>query len=394
MHKPLDSVSPRLQRLLLRLQSYDAHLVFMPGRRLIAADVLFRTPLVSIFVDTSSLDTRPSACLLVGASCDTYDFTRAQAAADRTLHIVIKYVQDGWPEKRKVHPSAHKFWDCRDELYCEERLLGREICLVLQAAAQPAALQKLRMGHRGISACKVRAREALYWPWMTQDVENMLKHCITCQRNMPVNHYEPLMDIPLPTLTWQQLVIDLFRHDRSPHLLVIDYYSKYVEVEQLSSTAGRAVICSLKKTYARFTIPQEIMTDNGPPFDSKELASFNASWSIQRRKSLPHYPRSSGQAERAISTINAFFKAQESGEDLNISLLNYRTTSTTTLLPPAKTLAGRRISTLLPIHPNFLIPNYPATAHHQGLQAHQNRKSKHGDRHTSPMKPFEPGQRV
>ncbi|KAL1433866.1 hypothetical protein MTO96_012202 [Rhipicephalus appendiculatus] len=122
------------------------------------------------------------------------------------------------------------------------------------------------------------------------------------------------------------------------------------------SFISRSVTYSLKKTCTRVGVPQEIVTDNSLPFDGKEFASFNASWSIQHHTSSPHYPRSNEQVERAIRTVkNTLCMAQESGGDLDMALLNYRATLMTTLPSPAEILMDRQIRTLLPVFNDLLV---------------------------------------
>lgn len=55
---------------------------------------------------------------------------------------------------------------------------------------------------------------------------------------------------------------------------------------------------------------------------------------------------------------------------------------------------GRKVRTLLPVHPKLLVPDYPTKAHQQGLQARQKEQHKHGDQHTSTLKPLKLGQQV
>lgn len=63
-----------------------------------------------------------------------------------------------------------------------EGLHCQGLCLVVKFAACPSVLENLHLGHHSMSACKARAREAVYWPGMTQDVESMAKHCTTRHR--------------------------------------------------------------------------------------------------------------------------------------------------------------------------------------------------------------------
>ena len=65
--------------------------------------------------------------------------------------------------------------------------------------------------------------------------------------------------------------MDFFEPKGSMYLLVVDYYSRFVEVQKLSSTTSTSVIMHLKPLFARFGIPAEMVTDNAPQFASNEM---------------------------------------------------------------------------------------------------------------------------
>eukprot|EP00795_Rhopilema_esculentum_P001597 gene1597-16054_t len=71
------------------------------------------------------------------------------------------------------------------------------------------------------------------------------------------------------------------------------------------------VINKLKDVFARHGIPEEIRSDNGPPFDSGEFACFAKEWGIQLSSSSPYYLQSNGEAERSVQTIKNILKKEK-----------------------------------------------------------------------------------
>lgn len=66
---------------------------------------------------------------------------------------------------------------------------------------------------------------------------------------------------PIPWhLPWHKLGITFFYYNNKTYLLVVDYFSKYIEVTLLKNGSNaRVVISQLKTIFARFGIPLELI---------------------------------------------------------------------------------------------------------------------------------------
>jgi len=101
-------------------------------------------------------------------------------------------------------------------------------------------LEKLHIGHQGITKCRRRATQSVWWPGIYKDIEQMISKCSVCSKHK-VQHQEPLLPSALPEYPWQKVATDLFEWNNSTYLLVVDYYSRYVELAKLTSTTSTAV---------------------------------------------------------------------------------------------------------------------------------------------------------
>jgi transposase InsO family protein len=136
----------------------------------------------------------------------------------------------------------------------------------------------------------------------------------------------------------------------------MDYYSKYVEISELSSLTSGAVVTKLKSMFARWGVPKNIVTDNGPCFASNEFAQFVKSCEIAHTTTSPHHPQSNGQAESGVKIA----KRIVCQKDPFLALLSYRATPTqATGLSPAQLIMGRKIVTHLPTLDKSLKPEWP-----------------------------------
>ena len=86
-------------------------------------------------------------------------------------------------------------------------------------------------------------------------------------------------------------------------LVVTDEYSRYPEVEIVSSTSERVVLPRLDQIFARHGFPDICKTDNVPPFNSQAFAKFAEKNGFRHRKITPMWPEAKGVAERSVETI-------------------------------------------------------------------------------------------
>ncbi|XP_041379456.1 uncharacterized protein LOC121392177 [Gigantopelta aegis] len=116
----------------------------------------------------------------------------------------------------------------------------------------------------------------------------------------------------------------------------------------MSTTTAKHTIQELRLIFARFGLPEIIVTDNGPQFVSKELEEFTSQNGIRHSKVAPYHPRSNGLAERFVQTFKmAMKKMSKEGGDINQKLtnflLNYRKTPQSTVKEAPAMLLMKRI---------------------------------------------------
>ena len=62
----------------------------------------------------------------------------------------------------------------------------------------------------GIVKCKQRAREALYWPGMSAQIELKVNDCTICHDYAPAQQKESLIPSPISDLPWAMAASDIF----------------------------------------------------------------------------------------------------------------------------------------------------------------------------------------
>ena len=187
----------------------------------------------------------------------------------------------------------------------------------------------------------------VWWPRLDSDVEDRVKSCSDCQGNGPSPPTAPFQPWKWPTRPWARVHLDY----ASPFLgrmflIAIDAHSKWMEVDTMSSTTSVATIQSLRNMFARFGLPEQVVTDNGRNFVSEEFKEFLQKNRIKHTTSAPYHPSTNGLAERAVQTFKQGLTKLKEGtinERISRFLFNYRITPQSTKgTSPAELLLGRR----------------------------------------------------
>ena len=159
-----------------------------------------------------------------------------------------------------------------------------------------------------------------------------------------------------PDRPWQRVATDLFHFKNKDYIVVVDYYSRYIEFSCLTSMTSTAVINCLKSIFARHGIPEAVVSDNGPCYASQDYRKFAKEYCFESITSSPHYPQANGEAEKCVQTVKHLIKK---ASDPYLALLCYRNTPMHNGYSPAEMLMGRRLRTDLPVDPNTLLPRIP-----------------------------------
>ena len=114
----------------------------------------------------------------------------------------------------------------------------------------------------------------MFWPDMNSQIEHAVSNCPACTEHQSSNPKEPMIAHKLPDRSWQNVATDLFELYNEQYLIVVDYYSRYFELERMLTTTSAAVINKMKSIFSRHGIAEKVVSDNGPQFSAQEFARF------------------------------------------------------------------------------------------------------------------------
>ena len=330
-HKPLVSISKkplakaprRLQNLSLRAQHYCFNVVYKPGKDIPVADFLSRSP-----CDKPIDEDLVNAVTLHPANDQRLEQIRQATILDPELTELGKTILRGWARERTDVPEVLRpYFPFRDELTVLEGIIYRGERIVVPHKLRLLMKQKVHAGHIGINASLRRARSTLYWPGISAEIRQFIEACDVCASYSSKQAREPLVITESPNRPWTKIGSDLFSFGGKNYLITVDYTSSFTEVDELHSTHAESIIICLKTHFARYGIPQTVVTDNGPQFSAGIFREFARKWQFSHETISPGNSQANGAAERAVQTIKQLWRKCALGkEDEMLGLLNLRNT--------------------------------------------------------------------
>ncbi len=304
-HKPMESLRAVHKRTLNRLQQlmneYTFQLQYHPGKDNILADALSRAPVHVLgrsSADLRQMQLNDSFCSAVLRALEK------QVIEDASLrHYVSKilhwcHLDDGvayicFPSHSRNLPSPSLF------------LTPKVLHFELLRAAHSSRFS----GHGGVEKTINRLRQQYWWPSLSLDVQNFVKHCDICQACKDPPHYlkerEPLHPLPAPDMPNIRVHADLIVVPKassagSKYILVLTCaFSKLVELVPLPSKDAETVASAIfTRWICRYSCPREILTDRGREFCNQLAEQLFMLLGIDHTKTSAYHPQTNASCER------------------------------------------------------------------------------------------------
>ncbi|PIO77383.1 integrase core domain protein [Teladorsagia circumcincta] len=187
--------------------------------------------------------------------------------------------------------------------------------IVIPKSLRGKVLKQLHKGHPGMTRMKMLARGYVYWMNINRDIDENVHHCSYCQETAKMPRKTALNSWPDGKKLWNRVHIDYAGPiNGMMYLVVVDSYSKWPEVSEMSSSTTKATLRELKMLFARYGNPKVIVSDNGTQFTSREFKEFCDEEGIEHIRSPPFHPQSNGQAERFVDTLKRSLLKLKEGE--------------------------------------------------------------------------------
>ena len=310
-------VKGRLERYQIRAAEFDFELEYRKGAENVLADFGSRYPSNEKPEEQDVEETmRSQINQLHNDKKLNLQWILDETQKDPFLTKLLEYIMNGWPSNI---PKDFKHWfKSLDKLSAENGIVLFEDRVWMPGTLKKRALEALHDGHVGMVRMKTMAKKYLFWPGLSRDIESYAGSCETCKSTSSRTQKEEFFSWPMANGPWERIHIDFFHFGGRTFLIVVDAFSKWVEIKEMSSTDSQKVQKTLKQIFEMFGDPFLLVADNGPPFNSASFKNFLKEREIKYLNSPPYHPQSNGLAERYVRTVKTFLKRRLVDNNLDV----------------------------------------------------------------------------
>lgn len=359
-HRPLEAIfkptskpCARIERWVLRLQSFKYRVIYRSGKSNLA-DSLSR---LSENVDNEPFDEECEQYIRaiienVSQPACTIQQIEEESSQDEELKELKEAIEtDDW-----THEKVRDYKVFKEELCISGEIVLRGTKIIIPSKLRQKILQLAHEGHPGEKLMKQRLREKVWWPKIDREAENIVKTCRGCLLVSTPSNPEPMIRKQLPMGPWLDIAMDFL----GPlpwgdyFLILVDYYSRYIEIEIMQRITSTETIKRISKIFCRLGYPQTITVDNGRQFVSEEFKSYCNNNNIVLNHTSPYWPQQNGEIERQNRSvlkrlkISYNMKKDWKADLLEYLMMYYTTPHSTTGKTPTELLFGRTIRDKIP----------------------------------------------
>ncbi|UYV70739.1 K02A2.6-like, partial [Cordylochernes scorpioides] len=211
----------------------------------------------------------------------------------------------------------------KDELSCEFGCLQWRERVVIPQKLRSLILNDLHEMHLGMVKMKMIARRYFWWPGIDKNIEELARDCRICQESasMPPS---TISEWTWPEKPWHHLHLDLAGPFMGRMFMVlVDAYTKWLEIVIIKDITSRTIIGHLREIFARFGLPELLVTDNGRQFVSSEFEEFTKINGIRHTKTSPYNPSTNGLAERYVREFKNSLRKNQGKDSIEINLQRF-----------------------------------------------------------------------
>ena len=265
-------MTPRLQCILLRTLPYNFTVRYISGPKNLLADCLSRLGNQKDTIKLPKLHVYQISHQLPARSDSLQEIWQATQADDK-LALLKHTIMMGWPNNINEIPQVlHPYWTFCKELTIKDGLILKGTQIVIPNRKCEAILKQIHDSHLGLTKYKLCAKQAVYWPGVNDQLEQLVLNCQLClkylrSKKKPDTYSALGQEVPI--FPWTKVATDLFYFEGNSYLLLVDYTSWFPVVRKLMSMTAHHITDHIKQIFAEYGRPDTLVSDNGPCYTNE-----------------------------------------------------------------------------------------------------------------------------
>lgn len=353
--RPTSNPPARIERWVLRLQSFSFDVVYKKGKENIA-DPLSR---LSVNKDLEEFDESDDnlfiRAVLESVAVDVDEIKQA-SDIDPQLSVLKDAITTGDWQSEQVREMIKEYIPFQNDLSLVEGYVVRGCRLVIPPTLRVRMLDLAHEGHPGETLMVSRLRDRVWWPGIDKDARRTVQQCEGCRLVSKASGPEPMTRRKMPQEPWLDLALDFLGPLPSGDylLVVVDYFSRYMEVRWMRKITAEETMNHLEPIFVSLGYPRTITLDNARQFLSLEFSAYCKARNITLNHTTPYWPQANGEVERQNRSllkrlrISNALKRDWKMDLLQFLMMYHSTPHSTTGKTPSELLRGRTIRSKLP----------------------------------------------
>ena len=228
--------------------------------------------------------------------------------------------------------------------------------IVLPTIFHRTAVKLAHVGHQGVQKTKALMRSKVFFIGMDNAIEDEINNCIASQSTGWPRQPAKIQPSLLPNEVWDTLNRNFLGPLPNGKYVfgIMDQRSRFPLPGVTASTSVKNLIKVFHVIFDQYDYPRKIISDNGPPFKSKEIKDYLSKHAIIHHRITPYWPQANGEIERFMKPMmkviqSAYIEQNDWENALQEFLFSYRVTPhSSTQIPLADLMYSRRIRYSLP----------------------------------------------
>jgi len=307
----------RQVRWIVELMEYDLKLQHRKGSKMVIADALSRRSDWSTGLEQDNEDVvaLPADLWIKFVDTELQDAVAAAQKEDDLVRDAVSSLSDPTvsPQRWTIEVAGPDSSTCL--LFYNRCLYIPDViglrCRIVQDHHDSSAV-----GHLGVLATCRSVRASYWWPGLSAFVAKYVQGCATCQQFKVQTRPQRPSLVPIESLSLRlfgQVGIDFMTDlplSEGSIMVVVDHgLSKGVILTPCNKTgltAATTIRLYIDNVYSRFGLPDKMISDRGPQFDSAFWTEMCTALQIKHAMTTAFHPQTNGGTERVNREIQTY----------------------------------------------------------------------------------------